>query len=700
MAFGRAREIVGGRGVSPSIAGGADREESPATGDAPAGRCANGGALVAVPLRSPVHGVGGFAMTATAGRERPLAYRPDIDGLRAIAVLSVFAFHTNLGLFGGGYVGVDIFFVISGYLISRMIFQALNEGRFSVVRFYRRRIRRIVPALLAVTLVVLAVSLLYLYPVEIIDLAKSAMAAAWSLSNVYFWRSASYFDAPANSKPLLHTWSLGVEEQFYIVFPLLMAAIGRGSTRTRLAVIVGLALISFGVSTFLTATNPDSAFYLPQSRAWELMIGALVATGVARPPERRVLREVIAGAGLIVIAYAILRFKETTPFPGVAALAPCLGAGVLIWIGSAGSETVVGRVLRSRPFVAVGLISYSLYLWHWPMIVFQRVGQFIHTGASPVADKAFVALLTFGVAYLSWRFVERPFRRDDEKPSAVLFGWGAAACGLVCFLSFGVLAAGGLPRRFSPEAVRLASFLNHNPALDMRNGVCFLQSRTRFVDFESGACLRRTPGRPSYMLIGDSHADHLFPGLRDAYGAHADVLEATATGCKPLLADEGTSTPCAQMTRFIYEDYLRNHPVDLLLISARWGAEDLPDIAATISGLKARGIRTVVIGPTPEYDFRLPRLLARAADGGGEVAERGHLLPQYRALDGELRRTIAASGVGYVSPYQALCNDTGCAALVGDAPLFYDTGHLTQQGSILLVNRLKGAIAAAASIQQ
>ncbi len=194
--------------------------------------------------------------------------------------------------------------------------------------------------------------------------------------------------------------------------------------------------------------------------------------------------------------------------------------------------------------------------------------------------------------------------------------------------------------------------------------------------------------------------DHLYPGLRDAYGTDADVLQATATGCKPLLADEGSATPCAQMTRFIYEQYLRSHRVDLLMISARWGAEDLPDIAATVGGLKARGIRAVLIGPTPEYDFRLPRLLARAANGDADVVARDHLLPEYRTLDGRLRHVIAASSVTYVSPYQALCSDAGCDALAGNVPLFYDTGHLTRQGSILLVSRLKGLISAAASRPQ
>ncbi len=287
-------------------------------------------------------------MTAIAGSEPSLKYRPDIDGLRAIAVLSVFAFHANLKFFSGGYVGVDIFFVISGYLVSKMIFQAVVEETFSIVTFYRRRIRRIVPALTAMTLLVLAVSTIYLYPVEIIDLAKSAIASALSLSNIYFWGSASYFDAPANSKPLLHTWSLGVEEQFYIAFPLLIAAVGRGRARTRVMVVVGLGLVSFCVSAFLAAKNPDSAFYLPQSRAWELMVGALVATGAVRCPQQRTIREVIAGAGLIAIAYAILRFNETTTFPGFAALAPCLGAGALIWSGSEG-ETIVGRMLKSPP---------------------------------------------------------------------------------------------------------------------------------------------------------------------------------------------------------------------------------------------------------------------------------------------------------------------------------------------------------------
>jgi peptidoglycan/LPS O-acetylase OafA/YrhL len=615
-----------------------------------------------------------------------LHYRADIDGLRAIAILSVFAFHGSSHLLGGGYVGVDIFFVISGYLISEIIFRELDSGTFRLSRFYLRRVRRIMPALCVVTLVVFLFSIRFLYPSELNDLSKSAIASSLSASNIFFWQSAGYFDAPSNSKPLLHTWSLGVEEQFYILFPILAVWIGAKSGRWRGYILFLAFLVSLGVSEYLARTDAASAFYLPYSRFWELLLGSLLATRIVAPP-RGLVRELVAGLGLAMIATAVVTYRGVAAFPGLAALLPCLGAAAIILSGVSG-QTIVGRILALPPLVFVGLISYSLYLWHWPMIVFQRVAQIVDTGLSPTLDKALVVVLTFVIAFLSWRFVEKPFRKDmgswrQKRSLAPL-----AATVLICAFGFGALAKDGWPARFSPESIRLASYLSYNPGPDTRDGACFLLDQERFEAFNRQLCMRRNPTHRAIMLIGDSHAGHLYSGLDFRYGTNADILEATATGCKPLLNDGYGLTKCSQMAKFIYQDYLSHNKVDLLVISARWGKEDLGDISKTLEWLEKRSIPTVLIGPTPEYDLRLPRLLAQTPDLRDDKAVQSHLLSEYSQLDRQMSEVVGkVAGIRYLSAYQALCPNGTCDVLADGVPTYYDNGHLTKPASIMLVQR-------------
>ena len=621
------------------------------------------------------------------GRGGELLYRADIDGLRAIAVLSVFAFHANVRRLGGGYVGVDIFFVISGYLISEIIFKEVDGGTFKLSRFYLRRVRRIIPALCVVTLVVFLFSIKFLYPSELNDLSKSEIASSLSASNIFFWQSAGYFDAPSNSKPLLHTWSLGVEEQFYILFPILAALIGFKSARWRVCALFLALLVSFGVSEYLALTDVSSAFYLPYSRFWELLLGALLATRIVAPPRGPVIRELVAGLGLAMIAAAVLTYRGVAAFPGLAALLPTLGAAAIILSGVSG-QTIVGRILALPPLVFVGLISYSLYLWHWPMIVFQRVAQIVNTGLSPALDKTLVVVLTFVVAFLSWRFVEKPFRKDirswREKRSLAPL----AVTILICAISLGALAEDGWPARFSPESIRLASYLNYNTGPDNRDGACFLLDQEKFEAFKMQLCMRRNPTHRAIMLIGDSHADHFYPGLNFRYGMDADILQVTATGCKPLLNDANGVKKCSQLAKFIYHDYLSQNKVDLLVISARWGKEDLGDISKTLEWLKKRDIPTVLIGPTPEYDLRLPRLLAQTSDLHGDKALQSHLRSEYSQLDREMSEVVGKiAGIRYLSAYEALCPNGTCDVLADGVPSFYDNTHLTKPASIMLVER-------------
>ena len=317
--------------------------------------------------------------TATATH---ISYRPDIDGLRAIAVVSVILFHLNA--LRGGFVGVDIFFVISGFLITSLLWKEIQAtGTVSLIGFYDRRIRRIFPALFAMFAVSWVVGFLYLFPNEFTAFARSMLAALLSVANLFFWRESGYFAAAASTKPLLHTWSLGVEEQFYVLFPPLLALLYKLSARRLKLSLTVLALLSFALCVALTRSSPDAAFYLPVTRAWQLLFGSLLALNDLAVLRHRLWRNAAALLGLLILGYTLLRFSSATPFPGYMALLPTLAAALLIAAGTKG-KTLVGRVLSFKPFVFVGLISYSLYLWHWPLIVFADHGLPIRFGLPSV----------------------------------------------------------------------------------------------------------------------------------------------------------------------------------------------------------------------------------------------------------------------------------------------------------------------------
>jgi peptidoglycan/LPS O-acetylase OafA/YrhL len=464
-------------------------------------------------------------------------YRGDVDGLRSIALLSVIAYHYSIGVPGyglmvapGGFVGVDIFFVISGYLITETIYSEINGGVYSAVGFYARRVRRIFPAMFAVfVFIICAASILYL-PGELTKIGGSMLASIFFVSNFAFYNSAGYFDQQALLNPLLHTWSLSIEEQFYLLFPLLVAVLRSRSHATRIRLMFGIALASLGYSVWKVHVDQAAAFYLVQSRAWELLLGSLLAIGEFPRPAIRWHAELLGALGICLVVGSVERISSETAFPGLAAVAPCIGAAAILHSGAT-ATTWTGRILGSPPLRFVGVISYSLYLWHWPLIVFFRFYR------EPIGiEKVALIAVCFVLATISWRFIERPPRERPYRLSA--YGTLAAGGGVMAAASVVALMAGPTSRSLwsnSGRAEALLAYEDYDGPAAMRDGVCFLSSRSdNFSIYDNNSCLALRSDQKNFLIVGDSHAAHLWHGLHAVF-QKVNFLQATASGCKPVV---------------------------------------------------------------------------------------------------------------------------------------------------------------------
>lgn len=439
----------------------------------------------------------------------PLAHRKDIDGLRAVAILPVLFFHAGIDVFRGGFVGVDVFFVISGYLITALILKERQEGSFSLIRFYERRARRILPALFLVMICCLPFAWAWLLPSDFRDFADSMMAVVLFVSNVHFHREAGYFAPDASLQPLLHTWSLSVEEQFYLLFPLLVTAFWFLGRKALGALILAIAVISLLVAQFgahaaglfdadakalpFTAV-PDYAFYLLPTRAWELLAGSLAAFRLQGGERRLEGSEILSLAGLIAILYAVFLFDETTPHPSFHTLLPVGGTVLIILFATPG--TFCARLLSMPFLVGIGLISYSVYLWHQPLFAFYRIQS--PDGQDDIAF-LLLALLSLALGWLSWRFVEQPFRDRQRVSRKQIFGW-SASCG-VCLFGFGLLGHefDGFINRFPEKNRQLVA------TADRKTMGRYVYSRHEQYENLPFA----EDGRPKVLIVGDSYAQDL-----------------------------------------------------------------------------------------------------------------------------------------------------------------------------------------------
>lgn len=493
-----------------------------------------------------------------------IKYRADIDGLRAIAVLSVMFFHSGISFVSGGYVGVDVFFVISGYLITKIIVGELQDGSFSIARFYERRFRRILPALVVVIVTSLIVGSLLFSPRGVVDLGQSAIATALFSSNILFFLEAGYFDTAAEMKPLLHTWSLAIEEQYYIIFPLFLIFIKKFLRGKYFLWIAVIAVLSLCCSVVLTEKNSSAAFYLIPSRAWELFIGSILAVKKMPAFRNKYVIEIVSIIGFILICYSVFNFNSNTKFPGIVAVLPTLGTALIIYAGSA-KKTIISAILSARPVVFVGLISYSLYLWHWPVIVFSKI---YYVKDIHLYQQIFNILLIFLASVFSWKYVEMPLRQKKilmrRKP--LLITSFSTIILLICIGSVCVVQQ-RFPRRVTNHA--MVSPIN-DPIWDYSKEC---EGVIRKITSGNELCdLGDEKAQASFIVWGDSHARAMVPAIdvsASKYGFKGKI--ATKSACPPLMSIERPGrTTCNEFNQNVLE-YISSRPdIETVILAARW----------------------------------------------------------------------------------------------------------------------------------
>jgi peptidoglycan/LPS O-acetylase OafA/YrhL len=636
-------------------------------------------------------------------------YRPDIDGLRALAVGAVVIYHAAPAAAPGGFVGVDIFFVISGYLISTILYENLEAGRFSLVDFYFRRALRILPALVVVLFASFLVAYRWLLADEMDAFGRSLLAGSAFVANIEFLRDSNYFSGLAILKPLLHLWSLSVEEQFYLVWPLLLAAAWRARVSPLVAA-AAIALLSFAWSVREADTAPIAAFFSAQSRAWELMTGAMLAyfvfrNGAVEDADRRrwaVFADAGSVLGVALMIYAVY-WTRAEGFPGFGAVAPVLGATLAI---ACGPRALANRIVFAHPaMVGLGLISYPLYLWHWPLLSFARI---IEAGPTSLSTRLCCVAAALALAWATYLFVERPIRfgaRTRLKPLAlvaslcVAIALGAAAEG-------GAFDGAGLR---TPDRAEFARYFDNSyPFWRYRTRVDLAAKFRLDCDFYdpgyiSGAatlapraridpsCYQRDPGKAKVAFIwGDSHAQMLFSGLRAVLGDDWQILIVASSACAPDASVRADSDAryCLRSNWFAMRAIATAKP-DVVII-ARVDGHRYADLAAVGAAVTAAGARSVLFtGPVPQWDAPFPALVQRRLWDAMPERTRLGLDAFVMAENARLKSDFERAGDDRLVDLVGLfCNDSGCLTRVGPDPMrdlvTFDYGHLTPPASLFL----------------
>ncbi|QOY94046.1 acyltransferase [Massilia sp. UMI-21] len=634
----------------------------------------------------------GDASAPVAQTQPHLAYRPDIDGLRAVAVLSVVLFHAFPTALRGGFIGVDVFFVISGFLISSILLRELQQGSFSFAGFYARRVRRIFPALALVLAACLAFGWLALFPDEYQQLGKHVVGGAGFAANFFYWAQVGYFDTAADTKPLLHLWSLGIEEQFYILWPviLLLAWRLRARWRVNLLVVAGvLALASFALNVAGIAAHPSATFYSPASRAWELLLGAGLACLQAGPPRaaRLPAPDLLAWTGAVLLAAGLALITRTSLFPGWYALLPVLGAVLLI---AAGPQAWFNRVvLSNRLMVWVGLVSYPLYLWHWPLLSF---AQIIESREPQPAIRAGAVLLALLLAWLTYRLVERPLRAGAARDRRAVV---AALCALMIACAGGgayIYLNEGLPAR---KAVQ--ENLANQRALVVVEDKANAEACKKRYGFDSiyEYCLQADPAKEaSVVLLGDSHAYHVVAGLTRYYSSVGQNLLMLGTR-HPYWGLEPGSDPYQQATQPMLELALAMPSVKTVVFSTHLrfgtGADQRIWVDAardTFRRFIAAGKEVIFMNDVPIVGFDPRSCIKRAGVASSATrmpcaitrAEWEQQIVGHRQVLAAFAREFPQ--IAWFDSSAALCDDSTCRVMLDGRLMYRDTNHLSYDGDL------------------
>ncbi len=624
-----------------------------------------------------------------------MQYRKEIDGLRALAVIPVILFHAGFETFSGGYIGVDIFFVISGYLITSIILNETQAGSFTITGFYERRIRRIFPALYFVILSCLPFAWMWMQPKQLENFGQSLMAVIFFVSNFLFWKEKGYFEPLVDEKPLLHTWSLGVEEQYYVIFPLLLIFLLRFGNRKLVAAISLIFIVSLSLAEWGSYNFPSANFYLLPSRAWELLAGSLCAIYLTNRDVRS--NEWLSIFGLSLIFYSIFAFDGGTPFPSIYALIPVTGVALLILF--CGHKTITSRLLSLPPMVFIGLISYSVYLWHQPLFAFARLRSIDEP--SPLLYGILV-IASLALGFFSWRFIERPFRNKQTLNRQKLFRLAAAVSLLVVAIGGAGDISSGFENRLIDGQVTYADLgkrFGSNPGLSKR---CDNPLKL------PTAC--RTDDDPEIIVWGDSYAMHLVKGVV-ASKPDVKLIQMTKSVCGPFLElspilypdyNEKWAKGCLLFNEQVMNWLKNNDTVKYAILSSPFhqyatpgsklynkdGPLDfdlsvvLAEFEKTLSTLEDNGIKPVVFAPPPADGKDLGQCLAKSVMLKFDPAECDFTYQTYANKQKEvihfLKEIERNHQVVWID--DIICNGNYCRSSIDSIFIYRDKGHLSNEG--------------------
>ena len=612
-----------------------------------------------------------------------MKYRREIDGLRAVAVFPVILFHAGLETFSGGYVGVDVFLVISGYLITSILITELKDERFSIARFYERRARRILPALFFMMACCLPFALALMPPYQLREFSGAMVAVSLFASNFLFWLRTDYFAPAAEENPLLHTWSLAVEEQFYIGFPLLLLALWRFGRNPTLAVIILLSSASLVLTEWGWRNAPAANFYLIFTRAWELGIGAICAFLLHERPVRG--NTVLSSFGLGLILLSVFFFDSETPFPSLYALVPVGGTALIVLFAS--GDTLVGRLLSWRSFVGVGLISYSAYLWHQPLFAFARIWQLSDPG--PLMILALV-LLTIVLAYFSWRFVEQPFRR---RPIPVL-GTRSAVFSVSVVVTTVFLAV-GLAGHFSngfvvqrTNSVQMAIYQSatNSPVRELCHH--YWPRGRKAVE----PCTYHS-GPVRWAVLGNSHGVELAFTLANALRSRSEaLLHLTVSGCRPAFGLSEVDPNCRNWTDDAVKQIADNPEIAHVVLSYATDGSSEEEVSAYMQMarfLDERGKFVIVVLETPRLPTHIQRLIyVRRPDSHGNVRGQHKLESLKSSMTVRSAVGLLPSSILVIDPFDSFCDATYCYGALEGQGLFFDRHHMSLKGADLVVQQI------------
>lgn len=614
-----------------------------------------------------------------------LPYRPDWDGLRAVAILSVLLCHAGLG-FPGGFVGVDLFFVLSGFLITRLILKDLDQGSFSLAAFGERRLRRILPALGLVTVFTLVAGYLFMAPAANHALGQSAIALFALVPNFYFWWQTGYFSEEAASKPLLHTWSLGVEEQFYLFVAVLFLVLQRyQKVQQARWWLGGLAVCSFGLGLVMVSKNPSAGFFLLPSRAWELCAGSLLVflpTLSATIP--RILREVLSLVGFGMILFCSILYDQNTPFPGLAALVPVIGTILLLWTGEGIGQSLVHRLLSLPWMVLIGRISYPLYLWHWPILALVNYSSF--DPPSPMGRLGLLGL-SFFLSLLTYYFLELPIRSRRLLPRPITFIGYSGAMGVVVLLAVVILSPySGVGSDFSPDENGIKqTALRDEKYLPNVDGNGELEGNLK----KYGA----VGASPEILIWGDSHAMAVLPAIESL----CDENNMSALAATRYLTPPLGNYPPDDETRFNNKvlEYLKIHPMRAVILAGRWNSYltdgALQDqLLETVDQIQAMGIKVFFLKDVPHFSYHVPRIIALNTTRKFEIHRLGVSRIEYETMNPYYESIVPEldnRGVQILdpAPYFAQGEDHDLFLPFDANGIFYrDSDHLTTHGALAI----------------